>query len=181
MSTPTITIVGNLTREPELRTTRNGKNYCSFTIAANDRRKNEQTGEWENTSAIFLNCTVWDTDYGSFASNVANTLHKGMQVIAEGQIKQGSYTAKDGTERTTVEMNVSAIGPDLRKYHANVINTQQSGGAAAPAATQQQPQMSSQQRAQQQAYANTMGGGAVDPWAAPGQQPTYDTGSETEF
>ena len=120
MSTPTITIVGRLTRDPELRTTKTGRNVCSFTIAANNRRKNQNTGEWEDGTALFLNCTAWDTDYSQMAVNVANTLHKGMQVIAHGQVHQGSYTDRQGVERTTFEMRVDSIGPDLNRYGVDV-------------------------------------------------------------
>ena len=157
MSTPTITIVGRLTRDPELRTTKNGKNVCSFTIAANNRRKNQQTGQWEDGTALFLNCTAWDTDYSQMAANVANTLHKGMQVIAHGQVHQGSYTDRQGVERTTFEMRVDSIGPDLSRYQANVLDPrgqqQRTGfiGSQQPA-----QQAAAQQQAQQQPR---------DPWA----------------
>lgn len=120
MSTPTITVVGRLTRDPELRTTKTGKNVCSFTIASNNRRKNQNTGEWEDCSAIFLNCTAWDSEFLHLASNIANSLHKGMQVIAQGQISQGRYTDRQGVERTTVELRVDSIGPDLNRYGVDV-------------------------------------------------------------
>lgn len=164
MSTPTITIVGRLTRDPELRTTKNGKNVCSFTIAANNRRKNQNTGEWEDGSAIFLNCTAWDSEYSQMAANVANSLHKGMQVIAHGQVHQGSYTDRQGVERTTFEMRVDSIGPDLNRYGVDVhepIRPTASGFAGS-----QQPQ---QQAAQSQQRPR-------DPWA---QQHGFQTFQQT--
>ena len=158
MGTPTITIVGRLTRDPELRTTKNGRNVCSFTIAANNRRKNQNTGEWEDGTALFLNCTAWDTDYSQMAANVANTLHKGMQVIAQGQVHQGSYTDRQGAERTTFEMRVDSIGPDLSRYQANVLDPrgqqQRTGFVGNQQPTQQ---AAAQQQAQQQPR---------DPWSA---------------
>lgn len=153
MSTPTITIIGRLTRDPELRTTKNGKNVCSFTIVANNRRKNQDTGEWEDGTALFLNCTAWDSEYSQMAANVANSLHKGMQVIAHGQVHQGSYTDRQGVERTTFEMRVDSIGPDLNRYGVDVhepIRPTASGFAGSQQSQQQAAQ--SQQRPR-------------DPWA----------------
>ena len=153
MSTPTITVVGRLTRDPELRTTKTGRNVCSFTIASNNRRKNQQTGQWEDGTALFLNCTAWDSEYSQMAANVANSLHKGMQVIAQGQVHQGSYTDRQGVERTTFEMRVTAIGPDLSRYQANVID---------PRGQQRTGFVGSQQQAQQSAAQQVQPRG---PWA----------------
>lgn len=154
MSTPTITIVGRLTRDPELRTTKTGRNVCSFTIAANNRRKNQQTGQWEDGTALFLNCTAWDSEYSQMAANVANTLHKGMQVIAQGQVHQGSYTDRQGVERTTFEMRVDSIGPDLSRYQANVIDPKAQQQRTGFIGSQQPAQQSIPQQAQPR-----------DPWA----------------
>ena len=157
MSTPTITVVGRLTRDPELRTTKTGRSVCSFTIASNNRRKNQQTGEWEDGTALFLNCTAWDTDYSQPAANIANSLHKGMQVIAQGQVHQGSYTDRQGVERTTFEMRVTAIGPDLSRYQSNVIDPRGQQQRTGFAGSQQPAQQAAaQQQAQQQPR---------DPWA----------------
>ena len=120
MSTPIITVVGRQTRDPQQRTNKTGKNLCSFTIASKKRRNNQNTGEWEDGSAIFLNCTAWDSEFLHLASNIANSLHKGMQVIAQGQISQGRYTDRQGVERTTVELRVDCIGPDLNRYGVDV-------------------------------------------------------------
>lgn len=153
MSTPTITVIGRLTRDPELRTTKNGKNVCSFTIAANNRRKNQNTGEWEDGSAIFLNCTAWDSEFLHLATNIDNALHKGMQVIAQGQISQGRYTDRQGVERTTVELRVDSIGPDLNRYGVDVHEPMRP--TASGFAGSQQPQ---QQAAQSQQRPR-------DPWS----------------
>lgn len=156
MSTPTITIVGRLTRDPELRTTKNGRNVCSFTIAANNRRKNQQTGQWEDGTALFLNCTAWDSEYSQMATNVANTLHKGMQVIAQGQISQGRYTDRQGVERTTVELRVDSIGPDLNRYGVDVHEPMRPTASGFTGSQQPQQQAAAQQQAQQQPR---------DPWS----------------
>ncbi len=101
-----ITIIGNLTREPELRSTSNGENVANFTIASSDRRFNRQTNQWEDGDTLFMNCSVW----GGMAQHVAQSLHKGMGVIAQGRLKQRSYQANDGTQRTVVELRVDEIG-----------------------------------------------------------------------
>lgn len=152
MSTPTITVVGRLTRDPELRTTKTGKNVCSFTIASNNRRKNQNTGEWEDCSAIFLNCTAWDSEFLHLASNIANSLHKGMQVIAQGQISQGRYTDRQGVERTTVELRVDSIGPDLNRYGVDVHEPKRPTDTGFAGNRQNQQAAQSQQRPR-------------DPWA----------------
>ena len=164
MSTPIITVVGRLTRDPELRTTKTGRNVCSFTIAANNRRKNQQTGQWEDGTALFLNCTVWDSEYGQMAANVSNSLHKGMQVIAQGQVHQGSYTDRQGVERTTFEMRVTAIGPDLSRYQANVIDPRGQQHRTGFVGSQQPAQQSAAQQVQPR-----------DPWA------DDPTGGDTEW
>lgn len=123
-----ITIIGNLTREPELRSTSNGENVANFTIASSDRRFNRQTNQWEDGDTLFMNCSVW----GGMAQHVAQSLHKGMGVIAQGRLKQRSYQANDGTQRTVVELRVDEIGPSLRNATAQVQRIQRGGAQAAP-------------------------------------------------
>lgn len=125
-----ITIIGNLTREPELRSTSNGENVANFTIASSDRRFNRQTNQWEDGDTLFMNCSVW----GGMAQHVAQSLHKGMGVIAQGRLKQRSYQANDGTQRTVVELRVDEIGPSLRNATAQVQRIQRGGAQAAPQA-----------------------------------------------
>lgn len=119
----TITIVGNLTADPELRTTSNGHSVVSFTIAAVPRTRNQQTGQWEDApGGLFMRCSAWNT----LADHCAQTLAKGMRVIAQGRLSQRSYQAKDGTNRTVVELTVDEIGPSLKYATAQV--TRQSTG-----------------------------------------------------
>ena len=114
-----ITVVGNLTRDPELRTTANGNTVANFTIASSTRQFNRQTNQWEDGDTLFMNCNAWN-GLGSLASNIASSLSKGMHVIAQGRLQQRSYQAKDGTNRTVVELLVDEIGPSLRNATAQV-------------------------------------------------------------
>lgn len=132
-------IDGNLTADPELRTTQSGKQFASFSIASTKRKQNKQTGEWEDGDKLFMRCIAWD----DLATNIAQSLSKGMRVIATGELSQRSYQAQDGSNRTVVEMKVKSIGPDLSRATAQVTKTQTVGGfqgysSQQPAAPQQQ-------------------------------------------
>lgn len=153
MSTPTITVIGRLTRDPELRTTKTGKNVCSFTIASNNRRYNENNGQWEDTGAFFVNCDVWDNQHSTMAANVANSLHKGTQVICMGRITQQEYQDRQGQTRTINKLVVDSIGPDLNRYGVDVHEPMRA--TASGFAGSQQPQ---QQAARTQQRPR-------DPWA----------------
>lgn len=123
-----ITIVGNLTRDPELRTLNNGSVVVNFTIASSERRFNRDTNQWEDGDTLFLNCSAWDSSHATLASNIATSLAKGMTVIAQGRLAQRSYQAQDGTQRTVVELRVDHIGPSLRRATAQVTRQQNSNG-----------------------------------------------------
>lgn len=123
-----ITIAGNLTRDPELRTLNNGSAVVNFTIAASERRFNRATNQWEDGDTLFLNCSAWDSQHAPLASNIANSLAKGMTVIAQGRLVQRSYQAQDGSQRTVVELRVDQIGPSLRRATAQVTRQQNSAG-----------------------------------------------------
>ena len=134
-----ITIVGNLTRDPELRTVGSGSTVVNFTIASSSRQFNRNTNQWEDGDTLFLNCSAWDSQTTTLASNIAASLHKGMTVIAQGRLMQRSYQAQDGSQRTVMELRVDDIGPSLRRATAQVnrqSNQQQGGfqsnGFAAP-------------------------------------------------
>lgn len=155
-----ITITGNLTRDPELRTTGNGSTVANFTIAASTRQFNRNTNQWEDGDTLFLNCNAWDTTSAALAGNIANSLSKGMSVIAQGRLMQRSYQAKDGTNRTVVELRVTDIGPNLRRATAQV--NRQQGAAAAPPQYAQQGTPGSGAPYQGGA---TQTATATDPWA----------------
>lgn len=160
-----ITVVGNLTAEPETRTTSKGDAVCNFSIAATPRQYNSQSGQWEDGQALFMRCTVWR----DMAEHCAQTLHKGMRVIAQGRLQQRTYQAKDGTNRTIMEMQVDEIGPSLRYATAQVARIQHANGG--------------QNMAQAQSQAPTAGGwGApADPWGAPAANSADEFGGENDF
>lgn len=124
-----ITVVGNLTRDPELRTVGNGSTVVNFTIAASTRQFNRNTNQWEDGDTLFLNCSAWDTAHAALASNIAQSLSKGMAVIAQGRLVQRTYETESHDKRTVVELRVETIGPSLRRATAQV--TRQSAGDAA--------------------------------------------------
>ncbi|GAA0640107.1 single-stranded DNA-binding protein [Bifidobacterium pullorum] len=119
-----ITVIGNLTADPELRTIGSGASVASFTIASTPRTFNRQSGQWEDGQALFLRCSAWR----ELADHCAQSLSKGMRVIAQGRLQQRSYQANDGTNRTVVELQVDEIGPSLR-YATAQVNRQSSGFA----------------------------------------------------
>ena len=116
-----LTIVGNLTADPELRTTGTGTQVCGFTIASTPRVWNRQANQYEDGQSLFMRCSAWR----DLAGHCAQSLSKGMRVIATGRLSQRSYQAQDGTNRTVVEMTVDEIGPSLRYATAQV--TKQGG------------------------------------------------------
>ena len=156
-----ITIVGNLTADPELRTTRNGGTVANFSIAATPRVFDKQSNQWVDGDALFLRCTAWR----DMAEHCANSLAKGMRVIAQGRLQQRSYQAQDGSNRTVIELQVDEIGPSLRYATAQVQKMQSGGyqGGNANGGGYQQPQ---QARQQSQAPAD-------DPWGAPAGEPDF--------
>ena len=123
-----ITVVGNLTRDPELRTIGSGSTVVNFTIAASTRTFNRNTNQWEDGDTLFMNCSAWDGRASSLASNIAGSLSKGMRVIAQGRLTQRSYQAQDGSQRTVVELRVDEIGPALSRATAQVTRQTSQGG-----------------------------------------------------
>lgn len=118
-----ITVVGNLTADPELRFTGSGVPFASFTIASTPRTFDRQSNEWKDGEALFLRATVWR----EFAEHVANSLTKGMRVIARGNLRQRSYQDKDGNNRTSYELDIDEVGPSLRYATASVTRAQSRG------------------------------------------------------
>lgn len=119
-----ITVVGNLTADPELRFTPSGAAVANFTVASTPRTFDRQTNEWKDGDALFLRCSIWR----EAAENVAETLTKGMRVIVQGRLTQRSYETREGEKRTVVELQVDEIGPSLRYASAKVTRAQRSGG-----------------------------------------------------
>ncbi|PFG34714.1 single-stranded DNA-binding protein [Sanguibacter antarcticus] len=143
-----ITVVGNLTGDPELRFTPSGAAVANFTVASTPRTFDRQSNDWKDGDTLFMRCSIWR----EAAENVAESLTKGTRVIASGRLVQRSYETREGEKRTVVELQVEEIGPSLKYASAKVTRAQRSGG-------------------------NTSGGGgfgassgtqADDPWATAG-------------
>ncbi len=146
-----ITVVGNLTADPELRFTPSGAAVANFTVASTPRTFDKQAQEWRDGDALFLRCSVWR----DAAEHVTESLTRGMRVIVVGRLKQRSFETKEGEKRTVVELEVDEVGPALRYATASVTRAQrgEKGQSARPA---QRPQS----------------GGSSDPWSAPvGDEP----------
>ncbi|TFF17318.1 single-stranded DNA-binding protein [Cellulosimicrobium funkei] len=119
-----ITVIGNLTGDPELRFTPSGAAVANFTVASTPRTFDRQSNEWKDGDTLFMRCSIWR----EAAENVAESLTKGMRVIVQGRLVQRSYETREGEKRTVVELQVDEIGPSLRYASAKVTRTQRSGG-----------------------------------------------------
>lgn len=119
-----ITLIGNLTADPELRFTPNGAAVANFTVASTPRTFDRQTNEWKDGDAMFLNCSVWR----QYAENVAESLQKGTRVIVSGRLKSRSYETREGEKRTVFEVDVDEVGPALRYATAKITRTPGGGG-----------------------------------------------------
>ena len=121
-----ITMIGNLTADPELRFTPSGAAVANFTVASTPRTFDRQTGEWRDGEALFLRCNIWR----QAAENTAESLTRGMRVIVTGRLRQRSFETREGEKRTVLEMDVDEVGPSLRYATAKVnkVNRQSSGG-----------------------------------------------------
>ena len=156
-----ITVVGNLTSDPELRYTQGGLAVANFTIASTPRSFDRASNDWKDGDALFLRASVWR----EFAEHVAGSLTKGSRVIATGRLKQRSYETKEGEKRTSIELEVDEIGPSLRYATAQVTRTSSSreGGGAGGGRGASAPQVADEPWA---ASAPDSSGGDV--WNTPG-------------
>jgi len=119
-----ITLVGNLTADPELRFTPTGAAVANFTVASTPRTFDRQSQEWKDGEAMYINCAAWR----NLAENVAESLTKGARVIVTGRLRSRSYEGREGERRTVFEIEVDEIGPSLRYATAKVTRTSSSGG-----------------------------------------------------
>ncbi|HLT83257.1 MAG TPA: single-stranded DNA-binding protein, partial [Phototrophicaceae bacterium] len=119
-----ITVVGNLTADPELRFTPSGAAVASFTVASTPRTFDRQSNEWKDGETLFMRCSVWR----EAAENVAESLTKGMRVLVQGRLVQRSFETREGEKRTVVEMQVDEVGPSLRYATAKVSKAGRGGG-----------------------------------------------------
>jgi single-strand DNA-binding protein len=160
----TITVIGNLTNDPELRFTPSGSAVANFTIASTPRTFDRQSNEWKDGETLFLRCSIWR----EAAENVAESLTKGMRVIVSGRLKSRSYETKEGEKRTVIELEVDEIGPSLRYASAKVNRTQRQNSG-------QQGTGGSQGWANDQGWGNTQPAQQEDPWGTqrPDTEPPF--------
>jgi single-strand DNA-binding protein len=119
-----ITVVGNLTDDPELRFTPSGAAVASFTVASTPRMFDKNSNEWKDGDALFLRCSIWR----QAAENVAESLTKGMRVVVQGRLRQRSYETREGEKRTVVELEVEEVGPSLKYATAKVTKANRGPG-----------------------------------------------------
>ena len=186
----TITVIGNLVDDPELRFTPSGAPVANFRIASTPRTFDRQSNEWKDGDTLFLSCAVWR----QAAENVAESLQRGMRVIVQGRLKSRQYETREGEKRTVFEIDVEEVGPSLRSASAKVTKTTRSGGGggysgggggggysggggqqSAPADdpwASPAPSQGGQGGAGWGGQSQPQGGGqsapAIDPWATPG-------------
>jgi single-strand DNA-binding protein len=150
-----ITVIGNITGDPELRFTPSGAAVANFTVASTPRQFDRQSNEWKDGETLFMRCSVWR----DAAENVAESLARGTRVIVSGRLKSRSYETKEGEKRTVVEMEVDEVGPSLRYATAKVNRTQRGGGGGGG--------FGGQQGGSGGGFGGQQGGGSTesDPWA----------------
>ena len=188
-----ITVIGNLTADPELRWTQSGAAVADFTVASTPRTYDRNAGEWRDGDTLFMRCSVWrDT-----AENVAESLRKGMRVIVQGRLTQRSYDTQQGERRTVVELQVDEVGPSLRRARAQVTRTAPSGGGGYQSDNRSQQQGGYQQAAPQGGgygggqqggygqgganYGAPTGGSPEDPWRSAPSGGATSFGDEPPF
>ncbi len=167
----TITIIGNLVDDPDLRFTPSGAAVANFRIASTPRTFDRQTNEWKDGETLFMSCAVWR----QAAENVAESLQRGMRVIVSGRLKSRSFETREGEKRTVFEIDVDEVGPSLRSATAKVTRASRSGGEASAGYSGGGNQGGgASQSAGNDPWAAPASGGAAqptaggsDPWAAP--------------
>jgi single-strand DNA-binding protein len=146
-----LTVIGNITGDPELRFTPSGAAVANFTVASTPRAFDRQSNEWKDGETLFMRCSVWR----DAAENVAESLQRGTRVIVSGRLKSRSYETKEGEKRTVIEMEVDEVGPSLRYASAKVTKTQRGSGGGGGFGGGGGGGFGGSQA----------GGGAEDPWA----------------
>jgi single-strand DNA-binding protein len=175
----TITVVGNLTDDPELRFTPSGAAVAKFRVASTPRTLDRASGEWKDGEPLFLSCNVWR----QAAENVAESLQRGARVIVSGRLRQRSYETREGEKRTVIELEVDEIGPSLRYATAKVQKMSRSsgGGGFGASGGGDGGQRDGGQRSSSSSGGGGGGGGtyADDPWAS--ATPAAGGGSGSSF
>ncbi len=156
-----ITVIGNLTADPELRYTQNGIAVANFTIASTPRTFDRASGEWKDGEALFMRASVWR----EFAEHVASSLTKGARVVASGRLRQRSYETKEGEKRTSIELEVDEVGPSLR-YATAQVQRQSSGSKSVAGDSWNAP---------------AAGGITQDPWASAAESEQQPPAEDAPF
>lgn len=156
MNETTLTIVGNLTADPELRFTPSGAAVANFTVASTPRKFDKATGGWKDAEAIFMRCTVWR----QLAENVAESLRRGDAVIAVGRLQSKSFETREGDKRTVLELQVEELGASLKFSTAKLAKADRTSGS--------------------RGSSTDSGGAADDPWASVRGPQTKGTASESD-
>ena len=179
-----ITVVGNLTADPEVRTTSNGGTVVNLTIASTPRQYDRNTSQWEDGETLFLRCSAWDTQYHPTASNIRSSLSKGMRVIAQGRLVRRSYQDREGNNRTVVELRLDEIGPALTRNTAQVTRNGDNGGSFGGSSNGGYQSASGAVSAPmgRQRPAQSQQATAQDPWSSTGPAAEFGGfGDEPEF
>ena len=154
-----ITVIGNLTADPELRWTQSGAAVADFTVASTPRTYDRNAGEWRDGDTLFMRCSVWRET----AENVAESLRKGMRVIVQGRLTQRSYDTPQGERRTVVELQVDEVGPSLRRARAQITRNHAQPASAGLVGAGSAPV----QDAGGWQPSASLDAGQHDPWGAP--------------
>ncbi|AXR74502.1 MULTISPECIES: single-stranded DNA-binding protein [Auritidibacter] len=167
---PVVTIIGNLTADPELRFTASGQAVANFTIAQTPRIYDRQTNEWSDAETLFVRASIWR----EAAENVAESLTKGMRVVAQGRLKARSFQTREGENRTNWELDVDEIGPSLRYATAQVTRTPRHGGGSGGGFNQNPPAQN------QGGWGQAGGAPQQDPWGGAPSAGSWDTPDHQE-
>lgn len=157
-----ITVVGNLTADPEMRFTPNGAPVANFTVASTPRVFDRQSNEFKDGESLFLRCNAWR----ELGENAAESLHRGSRVIVQGRLKQRNFETKEGEKRSVMELDVDEVGPSLRRATAQVTKNQPKGGGQY-GGNQGGGQPVNEHQAQGGGWGNNPGS---DPWASSNPQ-----------
>jgi single-strand DNA-binding protein len=171
-----ITVVGNLTDDPELRFTPSGAAVASFTVASTPRTFDRNTNEWKDGDALFLRCSIWR----QAAENVAESLTKGMRVVVQGRLKQRSYETREGEKRTVVELDVEEVGPSLKYATAKVTKASRGTGGGGFGGDSRGDWGGSRGGGATQPSTGTGSAPQDDPWAAGGGSGGWSGGYSDE-
>jgi single-strand DNA-binding protein len=153
-----ITVVGNLTGDPELRFTASGAAVANFTVASTPRTFDRQANEWKDGDTLFMRCSIWR----EAAESVAESLTKGTRVVVTGRLVQRSYETREGEKRTVVELQVEEVGPSLRYATAKVTRTPRSGGGSFGGGSSGGYSGSGAQKSSDDPWASSSGSGFAD-------------------